>query len=132
MISYLARADLALSISMTVCSTLVGVFATPLLTGFYLSTTINVDTIGMLVSIIQIVLIRYWQHNAQPLLSRTYPTLTPALPALSILIILIIISIVVALNSDSLLEAGALTLVAVVLHNLGGMWRILSEPTHGF
>ena len=56
-ISYLARADLALSISMTVCSTLVGVFATPLLTGFYLSTTINVDTIGMLVSIIQIVLI---------------------------------------------------------------------------
>ncbi|MEE3012153.1 MAG: hypothetical protein VX350_07470, partial [Pseudomonadota bacterium] len=47
--------------------------------------------------------------------------LTPALPALSILIILTIIAIVVALNSDSLLEVGALTLVAVVLHNLSGM-----------
>ena len=121
-ISYLARADLALSISMTVCSTLVGVVATPLLTGFYLSTTINVDTIGMLVSIIQIVLIPVL---AGITLSHFFPDLirplTPALPALSILIILTIIAIVVALNSDSLLEVGALTLVAVVLHNLGGM-----------
>ena len=121
-ISYLARADLALSISMTVCSTLVGVVATPLLTGFYLSTTINVDTIGMLVSIIQIVLIPVL---AGITLSHFFPELirplTPALPALSILIILTIIAIVVALNSDSLLKVGALTLVAVVLHNLGGM-----------
>ena len=121
-ISYLARADLALSISMTVCSTLVGVVATPLLTGFYLSTTINVDTIGMLASIIQIVLIPVL---AGITLSHFFPALirplTPALPALSILIILTIIAIVVALNSDSLLEVGALTLVAVVLHNLGGM-----------
>ena len=122
-ISYLARADLALSISMTVCSTLVGVVATPLLTGFYLSTTINVDTIGMLVSIIQIVLIPVL---AGITLSHFFPELirplTPALPALSILIILTIIAIVVALNSYSLLEVGALTLVvAVVLHNLGGI-----------
>ena len=121
-ISYLARADLALSISMTVCSTLVGVVATPLLTGFYLATTVNVDTIGMLVSIIQIVLIPVL---AGITLSHFFPELirplTPALPALSILIILTIIAIVVALNSDSLLEVGALTLVAVVLHNLSGM-----------
>jgi len=121
-ISYLARADLALSISMTVCSTLVGVVATPLLTGFYLATTINVDTIGMLVSIIQIVLIPVL---AGITLSHFFPELirplTPALPALSILIILTIIAIVVALNSNSLLEVGALTLVAVVLHNLSGM-----------
>ncbi|MGB1640036.1 MAG: bile acid:sodium symporter family protein [Pseudohongiellaceae bacterium] len=121
-ISYLARADLALSISMTVCSTLVGVVATPLLTGFYLSTTINVDTMGMLVSIIQIVLIPVL---AGITLSHFFPELirplTPTLPALSVLIILTIIAIVVALNSDSLLEVGALTLVAVVLHNLGGM-----------
>lgn len=121
-ISYLARADLALSISMTVCSTLAGVLATPLLTGFYLSTTINVDTMGMLVSIIQIVLIPVL---AGAMLNDLFPELirplTPALPTLSILIILTIIAIVVALNSDSLLEVGALTFVAVVLHNLGGM-----------
>ena len=117
-ISYLARADLALSISMTICSTLVSVVATPLLTSFYLSTKINVDTVGMLVSIIQIVLIPVL---AGATLSHLFPELirplTPVLPALSILIILTIIAIVVALNSGSLLEVGAMTLVAVVLHN---------------
>ena len=121
-ISYLARADLALSISMTVCSTLVGVVATPLLTGFYLSTTVEVDTTGMLVSILQIVLIPVLMGV---MLNHLFPAfirpLTPQLPTLSILIILTIIAIVVALNSDSLLEIGALTLVAVLLHNLGGM-----------
>ena len=121
-ISYLARADLALSISMTVCSTLVGVIATPLLTGFYLSTTVDVDTTGMLFSIVQIVLIPVLMGVT---LNHLFPAfirpLTPQLPTLSILIILIIIAIVVALNSDSLLEIGALTLVAVLLHNLGGM-----------
>ena len=121
-ISYLARADLALSISMTVCSTLVGVIATPLLTGFYLSTTVDVDTTGMLVSIVQIVLIPVLMGV---MLNHLFPAfirpVTPHLPTLSILIILTIIAIVVALNSDSLLEIGAPTLVAVVLHNLGGM-----------
>ncbi len=121
-ISYLARADLALSISMTVCSTLVGVVVTPLLCGLYLSTTVNVDTMGMLFSIIQIVL---FPVLAGALLNHLFPNLirplAPALPSLSILIILGIIAIVVALNSDGLLEVGALTLVAVVLHNLGGM-----------
>ena len=121
-ISFLARADLALSISMTMCSTLVGVVATPLLTGFYLSTTVDVDTMGMLVSIVQIVLIPVLTGV---MLNHLFPAfirpLTPQLPTLSILIILTIIAIVVALNSDSLLEIGALTLVAVVLHNLGGM-----------
>ena len=122
-ISYLARADLALSISMTVCSTLVGVIATPLLTGFYLSTTVDVDTTGMLVSIVQIVLIPVLMGV---MLNHLFPAfirpVTPQLPTLSILIILTIIAIVVALNSDSLLEIGAPTLVAVVLHNLGGMF----------
>ena len=121
-ISYLARADLALSISMTVCSTLVGVVATPLLTGFYLSTTVDVDTTGMLFSIVQIVLIPVLMGV---MLNHLFPAfirpLTPQLPTLSILMILTIIAIVVALNSGSLLEIGALTLAAVVLHNLGGM-----------
>ena len=121
-ISYLARADLALSISMTVCSTLVGVVTTPLLTGFYLSATVDVNTMDMLVSIIQIVLIPVL---VGVMLNHLFPDfvrpLTPGLPTLSILIILTIIAIVVALNSDSLLEVSALTLIAVVLHNLGGM-----------
>ncbi len=121
-ISYLARADLALSISMTVCSTLVGVIVTPLLCSFYLATSVDVDTMGMLISIVQIVLLPV---TAGATLNHFFPKLirplAPALPSFSILIILAIIAIVVALNSDGLLEVGALTLVTVALHNLGGI-----------
>ena len=121
-ISYLARADLALSISMTITSTLVGVIATPFLCSFYLSTTVDVDTMGMLISIVQIVFIPVLAgatvNNFAPQLVRP---LDKFLPSFSILVILLIIAIVVALNSERLLEVGVLTLVAVMLHNLCGL-----------
>ena len=56
--TYLAKGDLALSISMTIVSTLIGVIATPLLCEFYLSETLVVDSIGMVKSIIKLVLFR--------------------------------------------------------------------------
>ena len=56
-ITYLAKGDVALSISMTMISSLAGVIATPLLCSFYLSETVAVDTLGMFLSISQIVLI---------------------------------------------------------------------------
>ena len=43
------------------------------------------------------------------------------LPSLSILLILCIIAIVVALNSERLVDIGLLTLVAVILHNSLGL-----------
>ena len=121
-IAYLAKADLALSVSMTVASTLVGVVATPLLCAFYLSQTIAVDTLGLFVSILQMVLVpvaigTLLNHFGQDVVAKA----RPVLPTLSILIILLIIGIVVALNSSRLLEVGLLTLLAVVLHNLGGL-----------
>lgn len=121
-IAYLAKADLALSVSMTVASTLVGVVATPLLCTFYLSQTIEVDTVGLFVSILQMVLVpvgvgSLLNHFGTDAVAKA----RPVLPTLSILIILLIIGIVVALNSGRLLEVGLLTLLAVVLHNLGGL-----------
>src|ERR1700685_3127284 len=52
---YLARGDVALSVTISAVSTLVGVFATPLLTRLYVDASIAVDTRGMLLSILQIV-----------------------------------------------------------------------------
>lgn len=121
-ISYLAKADLALSVSMTVTSTLLGVVLTPLLCTFYLSDTIEVDSMGMLVSILQMVLLPV---AAGSLINEFGHQMVrkaePYLPTLSILLILLIIAIVVALNSGRLLEVGLVTLAAVILHNLGGL-----------
>jgi len=121
-ISYLAKADLALSVSMTVTSTLLGVVLTPLLCTFYLSQAIEVDSVGMLISILQMVLlpvaagtaINHFGHKA-------IAKIESILPTLSILLILLIIAIVVALNSERLLEVGLVTLVAVMLHNICGL-----------
>src|SRR5258708_11815489 len=52
---YLARGDVALSVTISALSTLVGVFATPLLTRLYVDASIAVDVHGMLMSILQIV-----------------------------------------------------------------------------
>ena len=121
-ISYLAKGDVALSISMTMTSTLAGVIATPLLCSFYLSETVAVDTLGMLLSISQIVLVpvvlgSFINHYAHSAVLR----FESWLPSISIVIILLIIAIIVALNSQQLLEVGLLTLIAVILHNLLGL-----------
>ena len=121
-ICYLAKGDVALSISMTMTSTLIGVIATPLLCSFYLSETIDVDTWGLLLSILQIVLLPVLvgfacNHYFQTAVAR----IEPLLPTLSILMILLIIAIVVALNADRLLDVGLATMIAVVLHNLLGV-----------
>lgn len=119
---YLAKGDVALSISMTMTSTLVGVIATPLLCNFYLSESIAVDTLGLLSSIMQIVFIPVTLGVlCNQFLNPLRAGLEPFLPGLSMVIILLIIAIVVALNASSLHETGAVVLLAVVLHNLSGL-----------
>jgi len=120
--TYLAKGDVALSISMTMTSTLLGVIATPLLCSLYLSQTISVDSTGLLVSILQIVLVPVLLGTAcNQYLPGAISRIERLLPTLSMLIILLIIAIIVALNAESLADAGPLILLAVILHNSLGM-----------
>lgn len=121
-ICYLAKGDVALSISMTMISTLAGVIATPLLCSFYLSETISIDTWALLLSILQIVFIPVLLgFSCKLFFSNLISKIENVIPTLSILMILMIIAIVVALNTNRLLEVGLVTFVAVVLHNLSGL-----------
>jgi len=120
--TYLARGDVALSISMTITSTIVGVIATPLLCNFYLSETVNVDTSGMLINILNIVFLPVlFGFVLNYYLGDQIKQIQKFIPTLSMLIILSIITIIVALNSASLIEVGLLTLLAVILHNGFGL-----------
>lgn len=120
--TYLAKGDVALSISMTMASTLIGVFATPFLCAFYLSETVSVDTRGMLLSIMQMVFLPVFTGViVNHLLQTQVVKFERFFPSLSILLILCIIAIVVALNSERLVDIGLLTLVAVILHNSLGL-----------
>ncbi|WP_129562479.1 ketopantoate/pantoate/pantothenate transporter PanS [Paraburkholderia dokdonensis] len=124
---YLARGDVALSVTISALSTLVGVFATPLLTRFYVDASIVVDVHGMLMSILQIVALPIAvglvvNRLAGGLVRRV----EPILPLVSMVSILAIIAAVVGGTHASIATVGPLVALGVVLHNgiglLGGYW----------
>jgi len=124
---FLAKGDVALSITIAAMSTLVGIVATPLLTRFYVDASVPVDVNGMLLSILQIVALPVaagllLNHFA----SRLVRAVEPGLPYVSIAAILAIIGAVVAGSQASIATVGPIVLVAVILHNglglLGGYW----------
>ena len=121
-ICFLARGDVALSVSMTFVSTLIGVVATPLLSQFYLAEQVAVDELAMIESLLQIVFVPVISGFCfRAALPRLSAALQPALPLLSVICILLIIGIVVALNAPQLRGIGPLIVLAVILHNALGI-----------
>lgn len=121
-ICYLAKGDVALSILLTTCSTLIAVFATPALSYFYLNESVPVPVTGMLSSILKIVLIPVLIGTAlNTVFARPIARIRPVFPLISSLSIVVIIAIIVAVNHGSLSTVGPLIGLAVILHNLTGL-----------
>ena len=121
-ITYLAKGDLALSVGMTAISTLLAPLLTPLLVWLLAGTMVEVDTLGMLLSIVYVVI----APIVGGLLCQRYlPRLTRRvvgyLPAFSTLMITFVVGIIVSHNADRLLVGGLLVILVVMLHNLGGL-----------
>ena len=124
---YLARGDVALSVTISALSTLVGVFATPLLTRLYVDASIAVDVHGMLMSIVQIVALPIVIGLVvNHLFGKLVRKIEWALPLVSMVSILLIIAAVVGGTQKSIASVGMVVAVGVVLHNgiglLGGYW----------
>ena len=121
-ITFLARGDLALSVGMTATSTLLAPLLTPLLVWLLAGTMVDVDTVGMLLSILYVVIAPI---IGGLLCQRYLPELTrrlvPYLPAFSTLMITMVVGIVVSHTADKLLAGGLLVIVVVMLHNLSGL-----------
>ena len=121
-ITYLAKGDLALSVGMTATSTLLAPLLTPLLVLMLAGTMVEVDTIGMLLSIVYVVI----APIAVGLIFQRYlPKFTkstvPYLPAFSSIVIAFVVGIVVSHNADRLLVGGMIVVLVVMLHNLCGL-----------
>ena len=121
-VSYLARGDVALSVTMTSISTLLAPFLTPLLTLWLAGKYMPLDGAGMAQTIVTIVLLPVIGGLVvRLLLTRVAEALLPILPWLSVLAISVIVAIVVSGSADAMLSAGPLVLLVVVIHNLLGM-----------
>jgi len=121
-ITFLAKGDTALSITLTFCSTLAAVLVTPLLTWLYLHQTIQVPALPMLLSILKMVLLPVLAGVAiNGLWGSHLKRLQPLFPLISVTAIVLIIGIVIGLNQTRLATVTPLLVLAVMLHNLCGM-----------
>ncbi|USD61363.1 MULTISPECIES: bile acid:sodium symporter family protein [Vibrio] len=120
--AFLAKGNVALSISMTAISTLLGIILTPLLIQLLVGERVDVPVSAMLMSLVKIVLlpvgigllINTFAHKA-------VAKANALLPLISMIAIVLIIAIVVALNSENLSQVGPLVALAVILHNSIGL-----------
>ena len=121
-ITYLAKGDLALSVGMTATSTLLAPLLTPLLVWLLAGTMVEVDTIGMLLSIIYVVIAPIVVGLIfQRYLPKFTRSVVPYLPAFSSIAIAFVVGIIVAHNADRLLVGGLIVVLVVILHNLCGL-----------
>ncbi|MBK1723430.1 bile acid:sodium symporter family protein [Thiocystis violacea] len=121
-ICYLARGDVALSITLTTVSTLAAVLLTPALTWLYVGERVPVPALDMLMSIAKIILAPVALGLlANRLLGARLARVKALFPIVSMGAIVLIIAIIVALNHANLAGVGLLVMVAVVLHNAIGL-----------
>ena len=121
-ITYLAKGDLALSVGMTGVSTLLAPFLTPLLTWALAGKSVDVDVVGMLLSILWVVILPI---AIGLIVKWIWPKFTEKatdyLPAFSSIAIALIVAIIISANADKLLAGGLLIIVVVMLHNICGL-----------
>jgi BASS family bile acid:Na+ symporter len=121
--SYLARANLALSVSVTTISTLLAPFLTPLLMNLLGGNFVEIHFWAMVWDITKIVIIpivagllfHYLVHGKFNWLDR-------AMPILSMTGIALILIVMVAAGRDNLVKIGGLLIVATIIHNIAGFF----------
>lgn len=120
-ISFLARANLALSITITAVSTLLAPLTTPLLMSWLAGSYIEINVWDMVWSILKLVLFpiaggllfNQLLHDRAQWLQRVMPTA-------SMLVIALVIVLITASGRDNLLDIGGWLVIVVLFHNLLG------------
>ncbi len=117
-VTYLARANLPLSVLMTMCSTLGAVFLTPLLTGWLAGKYVEIDRWNLFLNMIAVVLVPVLAGLVlNQFLPRAVRYVKPWSPVLSVLIIVLIVGGIIGVAKGKIVEhAGDLLLVVFLLH----------------
>lgn len=126
-ICYLAKGEVAVSITMTAVSTVLAIFLTPLLTWLYIGQKVAVPVPAMMLNIFTIVLapvalgvfINYRFGHRLEMVTRVFP-------GISVSAVILIIGIIIANTQAQLAMLAAPVIAAVCLHNItglaGGYW----------
>ena len=121
-ITYIAGGDVALSVGMTIVSTLVAPLATPSLVYVLAGAWVEVSFIAMVLSVVKVILVPVLLGILiRSILGKQIQKISELLPLISVVSIVMIISGIVAVNADKIISCGMLFLGVVILHNLCGM-----------
>jgi len=119
--SYLAKANLALSITLTTVTTLLAPFVTPFLMSLLAGEFIEVDILKMMWDIIKMVIIPIGGGLAFNRIFRGRAKwLRDAMPYVSMAGIALIIVVITAAGRNSLLQIGVLLIISSLIHNTAG------------
>ncbi len=128
-ICFLARGNVALSISLTAISTLLAALLTPLIMLFYADQSIDVPVLNMMKNLLLIVVLPVLCGVLiNSLFQQQIQKVKLFLPLLSVSFVIFIIGVIVAKNQTQITELGVLLFVAVALHNLLGLITGYSIP----
>lgn len=121
-ITYLAKGDVALSVTMTSVTTVFSPILTPFLTYLLAGQWVSVPFLRLFISTVQIVLLPVALGLAvRSLFKERIRAAIDLLPMLSSIFIIFIVGVIVAGNSDSIRDVGIKTGIVVVLHNALGL-----------
>lgn len=119
--SYLANANVALSVAITSVSTLLAPFLTPALIYLFAHEWLQVSFISMFWSVVQVILIPIIIGFVLQKLFKSFADKTAtALPIVSVVAISLILASVVGSSKAQILATGLLIFAVVILHNLIG------------
>lgn len=120
-VSYVARADVALSVVMTMCSTLAAVAMTPLLTKWLAGAYVPVDAWSLFVNTLQVVVVPVMLGV---MLNRYTPRVVnlvlPVAPLVSVIFIALICASIIGANARTVLDSALPLFTAVALLHVGG------------
>jgi BASS family bile acid:Na+ symporter len=120
-ITYLARGNVALSVTMTACSTMAAPLMTPLAMKVLAGEYVPISFQEMMISIIQMIIVPVVAGLvANKLLHGRTPWIDRLMPVVSMSGICFIIAIITAASRDKLLEVGVALIAAAMLQNTTG------------
>ena len=119
--TYLARGDVTLSVSMTMTTTILAPVVTPLLTWWLAGAWIEISLAAMMISIVQVVVVPIVLGIViNKLFGDFVRRAIKLLPLISVIAIVLIVGGVVSVSSQQIMQTGLLIMAVVMLHNLLG------------
>lgn len=122
--TYVAKADTAYSVSLTTVSTMLCPFLTPTLTSMLArGTELHVPILAMMIDLgLMVILPLFVGFGVRCWLGERLRKVLPVFPAISATFIVFVCSLVIALNQKRLSDLTGIVLVAVLVLNIVGMW----------